>query len=77
MTQVGDRTHAARRTIGQMWAIARLDFRIWCRTPWAIAAAAVPALGMALLITVLTWSVTRQPVALVVQGTGPQATAMA
>ena len=32
---------------------------------------------MALLITVLTWSVTKQPVALVVQGRGPQAAVMA
>ncbi len=63
--------------MNQVWAIARLDFRVWRRTPWAVAAALVPALGMAVLIVVLTWSVTRQPVALVVQGTGPQATAMA
>jgi ABC-type multidrug transport system permease subunit len=63
--------------VSQVWAIARLDFRVWRRTPWAVAAAVVPALGMALLVMVLTWSVTRQPVALVVEGRGPQAAAMA
>jgi ABC-2 type transport system permease protein len=57
--------------------VARLDLAVWRRTPWAIAAALVPPAGMALLVTVLTWSVTKQPVALVVQGRGPQAALMA
>jgi ABC-2 type transport system permease protein len=61
----------------RVWALARLDLAVWRRTPWAIAAALVPPAGMALLVTVLTWSVTKQPVALVVQGHGPQAAVMA
>ncbi len=59
------------------WAVGRLDLAVWRRTPWAIAAALVPPAGMALLVTVLTWSVTKQPVALVVQGRGPEAAVMA
>jgi ABC-2 type transport system permease protein len=59
------------------WAVARIDLAVWRRTPWAIAAALVPPVGMAVLVTVLTWSVTKQPVALVVQGRGPQAAVMA
>ena len=61
----------------QAWALARLDLTVWRRTPWAMAAAVIPPLGMAVLVTVLTWSVTRQPVALVVEGRGPQARVMA
>lgn len=59
------------------WTVARLDLAVWRHTPWAIAAALIPPLGMALLVAVLTASVTRQPVALVVDGTGPQAQTMA
>jgi ABC-2 type transport system permease protein len=57
--------------------MARLDVKIWWRTPWALAAALVPPAGMVVLVMVLTWSVTKQPVALVVQGRGPQAALMA
>jgi ABC-2 type transport system permease protein len=59
------------------WAMARLDLKVWRRTPWAIAAALVPPAAMAVLVIVLTWSVTRQPVALVIEGRGPQAALMA
>ncbi len=59
------------------WTVARIDLAVWRRTPWAIAAALIPPLGMALLVAILTASVTRQPVALVVEGTGPQAQTMA
>ena len=59
------------------WALARLDLRVWRRTPWAIAAALVPPAAMAVLVVVLTWSVTRQPAALVIEGHGPQAARMA
>jgi len=52
------------------WAVARHDLAVWRRTPWAVAAALVPPMGMALLVAVLTWSVAKQPVALVVQGAG-------
>jgi ABC-2 type transport system permease protein len=61
----------------RVWAVARVDLGIWRRTPWAIAAALVPPVGMLLLVMVLTWSVTKQPVALVVEGRGPQAALMA
>jgi ABC-type multidrug transport system permease subunit len=47
------------------------------RSPSAIAAALLPALGMGVLVAVLTNSVGQQPVALVVQGTGVAATRMA
>ncbi len=59
------------------WAVARLDVSVWRRTPWAVGAALVPPAGMVALVMVLTWSVTKQPVALVVQGRGPQAARMA
>ncbi len=61
----------------QAWAMARLDLAVWRRTPWAIAAALIPPVGMAVLVLMLTWSVTRQPVALVELGAGPQAQRMA
>ena len=57
--------------------MARNDLAVWLRSPAAIAASLLPALGMAILVAVLTVSVGRQPVALVVQGRGPQATRFA
>ena len=54
-----------------VWAVARNDLAVWMRSPWAIAAALVPPLAMALLIAVLTASVGAQPVALTVLGHGP------
>jgi ABC-type multidrug transport system permease subunit len=53
------------------------DVKVWMRSPSAIAAALLPALGMGVLVAVLTNSVGQQPVALVVQGTGVAATRMA
>jgi ABC-2 type transport system permease protein len=66
-----------KQALKRAWTVARLDLAVWRRTPWAIAAALIPPLGMALLVTILTASVTKQPVALVVEGTGPQAQTMA
>ncbi len=60
-----------------LWGMARNDFRVWLRSPSAIAAALLPALGMGILVAVLTNSVGQQPVALVVQGKGVAATRMA
>jgi ABC-2 type transport system permease protein len=57
--------------------LVRLDMAIWRRTPWVIATALIPPIGMAILVTMLTFAVTRQPVALVVQDHSPQAQAMA
>jgi ABC-2 type transport system permease protein len=55
------------------WTVARLDLAVWRRSPWALAAAIIPPLGMLILVKVLTIAVTAQPVALVVEGRGPQA----
>jgi ABC-2 type transport system permease protein len=63
--------------IRALWALARLDLRLWRRSPWAIVSALIPPLGMAVLLAMLTLSVGRQPVALVVEGNGPMASQMA
>ncbi len=63
--------------IGQLWGMARNDLAVWLRSPAAIAAALLPALGMGLLVAMLTNSVGQQPVALVVQGKGRLAARMA
>src|SRR5580704_16968447 len=62
---------------GPLWGVARNDLAVWMRSPAAIAAALLPALGMGLLVAVLTNSVGQQPVALVVQGQGRLAQRMA
>jgi ABC-2 type transport system permease protein len=56
-----------------IWTVARLDLAVWRRSPWAIAAALIPALGMLILVKVLTIAVTAQPVALVVEDRSAQA----
>ena len=63
--------------IGAIWGMARNDLAVWLRSPAAIAAALLPALGMGVLVAMLTVSVGRQPVALVVQGEGRFADRMA
>ena len=57
--------------------LIRLDMAIWRKTPWVIATALIPPVGMAILVTMLTFAVTRQPVALVIQDHSPQAQSMA
>ncbi len=57
--------------------LIRLDLAIWRKTPWVIATALIPPVGMAILVTMLTFAVTRQPVALVIQDHSPQAQSMA
>jgi ABC-type multidrug transport system permease subunit len=57
--------------------MARNDLAVWRRSPAAIAAALLPALGMGVLVAVLTNSVGQQPAALVVQGKGRLAARMA
>ena len=59
--------------IKNIWALARLDLLLWKRMPLAIASALIPPAGMAILLVVLSFSVTRQPVALVVQSHQPRA----
>jgi ABC-2 type transport system permease protein len=58
-------------------AVARLDLSLWRRSPWALVSALVPPIGMAVLLAMLTLSVGRQPVALVIEGQGPEAQSMA
>ena len=58
------------------WTLARIDLAVWRRTPWVIAAALIPPVGMTVLVFMLTLAVTRQPVALVVEDHSPQAAAM-
>jgi ABC-type multidrug transport system permease subunit len=60
-----------------VWGMARNDLAVWLRSPAAMAAALLPALGMGVLVAVLTNSVGQQPVALVVQGHGRFAERMA
>ena len=60
-----------------LWGMARNDLAVWRRSPAAIGAALFPALGMGILVAVLTNSVGQQPVALVVQGHGRFADRMA
>ncbi len=56
--------------IASVWGMARNDLAVWLRSPAAIAAALLPALGMGILVAVLTNSVGQQPVALVTQSKG-------
>jgi ABC-2 type transport system permease protein len=63
--------------IGAIWGMARNDLAVWLCSPAAIAAALLPALGMGVLVAVLTNSVGQQPVALVVKGHGRFADRMA
>ena len=60
-----------------VWGMARNDLAVWRRSPAAMAAALLPALGLGVLVAVLTNSVGRQPVALVVQMRGRFADRMA
>ena len=54
----------------RIWALAWLDLRIWARNPWAILAAVIPPVAMAVVLTLLSNAVGQQPVALVVAGHG-------
>jgi ABC-2 type transport system permease protein len=62
--------------IRQIWTLAKLDILMWSRMPLAIASALIPPIGMTVLLIVLSFSVTRQPVALVMQSQTPNALAM-
>jgi ABC-type transport system involved in multi-copper enzyme maturation permease subunit len=57
--------------------MARLDLAVWRRSPWAIAAALIPPLGMLFLVKVLTIAVAAQPIALVVEDLKPQSSLFA
>jgi ABC-2 type transport system permease protein len=56
-----------------VWIIARKDIGVWLRQPTAIAATILPALVFLIVLYFGARAVGRNPVALVVQDTGPQA----
>lgn len=60
-----------------IWTLAAHDLLMWRRMPLAAMCALIPPLGMALLIVVLSLTVTQQPVALVIQSHGQQADRLA
>jgi ABC-2 type transport system permease protein len=60
-----------------MWSLAKLDLLLWRRMPWAIASALLPPLGMALMLAVLSLTVSQEPVSLVIQSQGAYARQMA
>jgi ABC-type transport system involved in multi-copper enzyme maturation permease subunit len=65
---------------GQMrsvWSVAATDLRLWRRMPLAWLAALLPPLAMVAMLEVLSLAVTQQPVALVVDGSGPNTEKMA
>jgi len=53
-----------------MLTLAILDLNMWRRMPQAILTALIPPIGMALLLVVLSYNATQQPVALVVEDNG-------
>lgn len=55
----------------KIWALARLDVMVWVKNPWAVLAAVIPPLAMAVVLNTLSNAVGTQPAALVVQGHGP------
>jgi ABC-2 type transport system permease protein len=54
----------------QTWTLAAHDVGQWRRAPWAIAAALIPPVTLALLAFVLTFNLGHQPIALVQEGHG-------
>jgi ABC-2 type transport system permease protein len=53
-----------------MWSLAWLDLLLWRRMPIAIASALIPPIGMAVMLVVLSLTVTQEPLALVIQSQG-------
>ncbi|GHO98285.1 hypothetical protein KSF_083330 [Reticulibacter mediterranei] len=60
-----------------MWSLAWLDLLLWRRMPIAIASALIPPIGMAIMLVVLSLTVTQEPVALVIQSQGAYSKRMA
>jgi ABC-2 type transport system permease protein len=60
-----------------IWAIVRKDLAVWLRQPSSIAATLLPAVGFFVLIYFSAQAVGRNPVALVVQDSGPRAQQLA
>lgn len=62
--------------IQSIWKLAKHDLLLWSRMPIAIASALIPPAGMTVLLIILSFTVSRQPVALVVQSSGSNASIM-
>src|SRR5262249_60378830 len=60
----------AARALRHPWTLAAHDVGQWRRAPWAIAAALIPPVALALLAYVLTFNLGHQPIALVQEGHG-------
>jgi ABC-2 type transport system permease protein len=60
-----------------LWALALHDVRAWLRSPVMLGLSLLPALGMGVLVAILSISIGRQPVAIVQEGKGPIADHMA
>ncbi|MCA1648585.1 MAG: ABC transporter permease [Chloroflexi bacterium] len=63
--------------LGAIWAIVRKDIAVWLRQPSAVAATLLPALSLIVVLYIGAAAVGRNPVALVVEGTGPHAQELA
>ena len=59
--------------IRNIWNLAKLDLLLWSKMPLAIASALIPPVGMTIFLIVLSFAVTQEPVALVVQSNQPNA----
>lgn len=70
-------TRSVLRALRGMWSLACLDLLLWRRMPLALASALIPPLGMAVLLVVLSLTVSQEPVALVILSHGQYATQMA
>lgn len=66
----------ATTAVRRVWTLAAHDVTLWRRSPSTIAAAIVPPLSMALVLYVLTLTIGRQPIALVVESHGRYASRM-
>jgi ABC-2 type transport system permease protein len=67
----------AARALRQTWTLAAHDVGQWRRAPWAIAAALIPPVALALLAYVLTFNLGHQPIALVQEAHGRYANHLA
>ena len=64
-------------TLKSLLTIARNDISRWRRMPLTAASAVIPPVAMMIILTTLSLAVTQQPVALVIEGSGPASMRMA
>ncbi len=64
-------------TLNSLLTIARNDISRWRRMPLTAASAVIPPIAMMIILATLSLAVTQQPVALVVEGSGPESIRMA